>query len=233
MGLILCVAGQRLQVYGNEIGTAGNSAVLMSLEPLVTSLVAAVFLKEHLGPRRLAGFALGMTGVALLNGALRPDFQMISISASLLFIGSFICEALYSVIGKPVMMRASMMKMLAISLAIGTGINLLIDGRSTFLAAKGLSPTAWLLVLFLGVICTAVGYIVWFIVIRECPLNVAALTVFAQTVFGVALAAIWIGERLRWEHLFGSLAIASGLAVGLSGQLRGKPGGKSEARSPN
>jgi drug/metabolite transporter (DMT)-like permease len=220
MGLILCVVGQRLQVYGNQIGTAGNSAVLMSLEPLVASLVAALFLKEHLGPRRLTGFALGMTGVALLNGAWRPDFQMINLSASLLFIASFICEALYSVMGKPIMMRASMMKMLAISLAVGTGTNLLIDGESTFLAAKGLSPTAWLLIVYLGIICTAVGYIVWFIVIRECPMNVAALTIFAQTVFGVAIAALWIGEKLRWEHLFGSIAIASGLAVGLSGQLR-------------
>ena len=30
MGLVLYVLGQRLQVYGNEIGTAGNSSVLMA-----------------------------------------------------------------------------------------------------------------------------------------------------------------------------------------------------------
>src|SRR3954466_7287816 len=52
MGLTLFVLGQRLQVYGNQIGTAGNSAVLMAIEPLVTTLAAALFLKEHLGPRR-------------------------------------------------------------------------------------------------------------------------------------------------------------------------------------
>jgi len=230
MGLLLYVVGQRLQVYGNEIGTAGNSAVLMSLEPLVASVVAALFLKEHLGPRRLAGFALAMAGVALLNGAWRPDFQMINLSASLIFVSSFICEALYSVIAKPIIMRASMMKMLTISLAVGTAVNLLIDGKSTFLAAKTLSPTAWLLLAGMGVVCTAVGYTVWFIVIRECPVNVAALTIFAQTIFGVAIAALWVGEKLRWEHLFGSLAIISGLAVGLSGQLRGKEIPKSEVR---
>jgi len=232
MGLVLSVVGQRLQVYGNEIGTAGNSAVLMSLEPLVTSVVAALFLKEHLGPRRLAGFALAMAGVALLNGAWRPDFQMIHLSASLLFVSSFICEALYSVIGKPIMMRASMMKMLALSLGVGTGVNLLIDGKSTFQAAQALSPDAWLLLAGMGVICTAVGYVVWFMIIRECPVNVAALTVFAQTVFGVAIAALWVGEKLRWEHLFGSLTIITGLVVGLSGQIHGKLLRKSEARNP-
>jgi len=60
MGLMLYVGGQRLQVYGNELGSAGNSAVLMAVEPLLTSVAAAIFLREHIGPRRLGGFILGM-----------------------------------------------------------------------------------------------------------------------------------------------------------------------------
>src|SRR5690349_10453182 len=42
MGVLLYVLGQRLQVYGNEIGTAGNSAILMALEPLITTIAAAI-----------------------------------------------------------------------------------------------------------------------------------------------------------------------------------------------
>src|SRR5712691_3128265 len=48
MGLLVYVLGQRLQVYGNQLGTAGNSAVLMSLEPLIASLAAALFLRERI-----------------------------------------------------------------------------------------------------------------------------------------------------------------------------------------
>jgi len=62
MGLLLFVLGQRLQVYGNHLGTAGNSAVLMAVEPLMTSLAAALFLREHIGPRRLAGFPWAWPG---------------------------------------------------------------------------------------------------------------------------------------------------------------------------
>ena len=68
MGVILFVVGQRLQVYGNYLGRAGDSAVLMAFEPLVTSVVAAIFLHEHIGPRRWIGFGLGLSGVALLHG---------------------------------------------------------------------------------------------------------------------------------------------------------------------
>jgi len=220
MGVLLYVLGQRLQVYGNEIGTAGNSAILMALEPLITSVAAGVFLREHIGPRRIAGFGLGLLGVAILHGVWRSDFRFISLSASLIFVSSFVCEAGYSVLGKSIVMRASVMKMLGISIAVGTGMNLLIDGRRTFEAAAHLSSQGWWLLSALAIICTVVGYTVWFVVIRECPINVAALTIFAQSIFGAALAAFWVGEKLHWGHLAGSLIIAAGLLLGLSRQIK-------------
>jgi drug/metabolite transporter (DMT)-like permease len=220
MGMMLYVGGQRLQVYGNESGSAGNSAVLMAVEPLLTSVAAAIFLREHIGPRRLAGFALGMVGVGLLNGVGRADFQWTSMTASLIFLSSFVCEAAYSVLGKPIVTRASPMKMLAISMLVGTAANLLIDGRDTFAKAQSLGLNAWLLIAALAVICTAVGYSVWFIVIRDCPINVAALTIFSQAVFGVIIAAVWVHEKLHWGQLWGSLAILVGLVLGLSRQIK-------------
>src|SRR5258706_15668980 len=84
MGLILFVIGQRLQVYGNELGTAGNSAVLIGLEPPAASLGAAIFLREHIGPRRLSGFALGMFGVALLHRIGRPDLYWTRVAGRLI-----------------------------------------------------------------------------------------------------------------------------------------------------
>ena len=229
MGLILVVLGQRLQVYGNQMGSAGNSAVLMAVEPLIASLAAAMFLREHIGPRRLVGFALGMCGVVLLNGVWRQDFQWTGLVPSLIFISSFVCESAGSVIGKPIVGRASVMKMLALALLAGTVVNLLIDGPATLTSARALPFQAWCLLLGLAVICTAIGYSVWFIVIRECPVNVAALTIFAQSVFGVAFAALWVGEKLHWGQLLGSVAIVAGLVLGLSRQIqRPDPAGAAE-----
>ena len=219
MGVMLFVLGQRLQVYGNYLGRAGDSAVLMAFEPLVTSVVAGIFLLEHIGPRRWIGFGLGLSGVALLHGVWRADFRWAGLGASLIFISSFLCEALYSVMGKPIVIRSSVMKMLAISLVAGTAANLAIDGRLTFAAAQTLPAQSWLILLALATICTAIGYSIWFIVIRDCPVNVAALTVFAQSVFGVGLAAVWLREPLHWGQLLGCCAIVAGLVLGLSRQL--------------
>ena len=220
MGFVLYVLGQRLQVYGNHLGMAGNSSVLMAVEPLLTSVAAAMFLREHIGPRRWMGFTLGIAGVALLNGVWRKDFTWTSLTASLIFISSFICEAAYSVVGKTIVMRASVMKMLALSLLAGTAVNLLIDGGSTITAARQLSGQMWVLLVAMATICTAVGYSLWFVIIKEFSLNVAALTIFAQPVFGVFIAAIWLKERLHWGQFWGSLTIVAGLVLGLSRQIK-------------
>src|SRR5512133_3205542 len=161
MGVVLFVIGQRLQVYGNQVGSAGNSSVLMAVEPLLTSLAGAFFFRERIGPRRLAGFALGLTGVALLNRVWQPDFKLVGLAPSLIFLSSFICEAAYSVLGKSVIERVSVMKVLAISLLAGLGLNLLIDGPTTVMAAQKLSLVSWMLLIALAIVCTAIGYALW------------------------------------------------------------------------
>ena len=48
MGLVVFMLGHRLQVYGNNLGSAGDSSVLMAMEPILTSVAAAIFLRETL-----------------------------------------------------------------------------------------------------------------------------------------------------------------------------------------
>lgn len=220
MGVVVYVIGQRLQVYGNQLGTAGNSSVLMAVEPLLTSVGAAWFLREHIGPRRIAGFLLGVFGVLLLNRVWSPDFHWTGFGATAIFVSSFFCEAAYSVVGKKLVEKSSVMKMIGISLIVGTLVNLAIDGPATFEAAKALQPKAWVLLVIMAVVCTVVGYSVWFVVVKECPVNVVALTVFSQAVFGVAVAAVWVGERPHWGQVLGSMSIVAGLILGLSRQIR-------------
>jgi drug/metabolite transporter (DMT)-like permease len=214
--------GHRLQVYGNSLSQASNTAVLMAIEPLVAGIAAALFLREHIGPRRMVGFAFGLLGVLLLNGVWRRDFQWAGLFASLIFMSSFICEAAFSIIGKPLIARVSPVKMVALSLLVGTAANLLIDGRQTLSAAVALPGLQWVLVLVLAWVCTAFGYVFWFLVIREGEVNVAALTIYAQPVFGVVMAKIWVGEQLHWGHLWGSWAIVMGLLIGLSRQIKSR-----------
>ena len=212
--------GHRLQVYSNKLNTAGNSSVLMGMEPLLTSVAAAIFLKEHIGPRRWMGFVLALLGVGLLNGLLRSDFQWASLTASAIFVSSFLCESVYSVLGKSLIERAGMIKILTVALLFGTLGNLVIDGRQTYEAVRTMPPHFWWMILYLATICTAFGYAIWFVIIRETDVNVLALTIFVQPEAGVAIAGLWLHEPLHWGQLWGSLAIVAGLVLGLSRQVK-------------
>jgi len=220
MGLVVFMLGHRIQVLGIQLGSAGNSAVLMGVEPLVTSVAAAIFLREHIGPRRWCGFGLGMVGVALLNGLNGGGFKMAGLGASLIFISCFICEAVFSIMGKPLMANSGKMKILGIGLLFGTAANLLIDGRETYAAARVMPLQAWWMVLYMALICTAIGYAIWFVVIEESDVNVVALTIFAQPVAGLLIAMLWLHEVPHWGQFWGSLAIIAGLVVGLSRQIK-------------
>ena len=220
MGLIVFMLGHRLQVYGNKLNSAGNSSVLMGMEPLLTSVAAAIFLREHIGPRRWLGFALGLLGVALLNGLLRPDFQLASLTASAIFVSSFLCESVYSVLGKSLIERAGMLKILTLALLFGLVGNLSIDGRQTYDAVRSMPAHFWWMILYLATVCTAFGYAIWFVIIKETDVNLVALTIFVQPLAGVAIAAFWLREPLHLGQLWGSLAIVAGLVVGLSRQIK-------------
>ena len=214
MGLLVFTAGPRLQVLGVHLGNAGDSSVVIGLEPLVTAVAAALFLREHVPARRWVGFALGLTGIILLNGAWHLDLKTASLWANLVFLSSFVCESAYSVVGKPLLQHCSPIKLIASSLFWGAGLNVLLDGRAALTRAPALTATDWANLAFLVLVCTLLGYTLWYLVIRECDVNLAALTILVQPIFGVLAAAWFLGEALHWGQLWGTLVVLTGLVLG-------------------
>ena len=220
MGVLVFCLAPRLQIEGVHRGQAGDTSLLMALDPLITALPAAFFLREHVPVRRWWGCAVGMIGVVLLSRVWSGEAApMRGLLANTLFIASFFCESAYSVFGKPLLHRCNPLKLLTLGVTTGTIANLLLDVTldhgATFKAVTTINATAWLLVVYLAIICTVVGYTLWYVVIRETQVNVTGLTVLVQPLAGLFISVIWLGERLHWGQLWGSAAILVGLAVGM------------------
>jgi drug/metabolite transporter (DMT)-like permease len=219
MGAIVFAAAPRLQIEGVHRGQAGDTSLLIALEPLFVALAAAVFLRERIAPRRWWGFGLGMIGVVLLSNIWGQEIEPLhGLIANLLFVSSFVCETAYSVMGKPLLERSGALKLLGAAALAGTVVNLLLDwlnGTNTLAAAQTLPLNAWALMLYLAIICSVAGYSLWYVVIRETEVNVTGLTVFVQPLAGFALAVIWLKEPVHAGQFWGSLVIVAGLIVGL------------------
>src|SRR5438105_2487729 len=169
MGIFVFCMAPRLQIEGVHRGQAGDTSLLIALDPLITSIAAAIFLREQIAPRRWWGCTLGMFGVILLSQVWLKNAQPLhGLLANLIFISSFFCEAVYSVLGKPALERVGTLKLLGSGLLAGTMLNVAIDlltGTPTFADAQLLPTKAWLLLLYLAAVCTLLGYSLWFVVI--------------------------------------------------------------------
>ena len=215
IGALVFCCGPRMQTAGVQMGQAGDAALLMALEPLIGAVAAALILHEHVARRRWLGFAFGVLGVALISKAWEADFHWGQLAANGLILASLFTETAYSVIGKPVLEKAGPFKLLAVGLFVGTALNLAWDGPKVAAEASHLTPFAWSLVLYLAVICTVIGYGLWFVILRETPMNITVMSIFIQPVAGLIIAILCLGEHPHWGQLWGSVAIISGLVLGL------------------
>jgi drug/metabolite transporter (DMT)-like permease len=215
MGLLVFVVTPRLQVMATQAGQAGDMSVLVALEPLVITLAAALFLRERVPLTRWIGFLFGMIGVILLSNIWQPGFRLASLGANLMFISSFFCGAAFSVMGKPLIERAGFLKVITLALAAGALMNLALDGPSTVVVARQMPVHAWLEIGYLSTLCTAIGFAVWFAAMRVLPVNAMAMTIFVQPFAGTVIAIWLLGEQPHLGQLWGGLAIATGLVLGL------------------
>jgi drug/metabolite transporter (DMT)-like permease len=216
MGVIVFVLSPRLQVLGVHLGKAGDSSVVVGLEPLVTAVVAAVWLREHVPARRWAGFLLGLAGLVVLNGGWRLELAAMPLLANLIFVSSFLCESGYSVLAKPLLGTIHPLRLIASSVFAGTAVNLILDGPAALAAIPRLTVGDWANLGYLALVCSLIGYALWLYVIRETDVNLAALTILAQPVFGVLAAAVLLSEPMHWGQAWGTMVILVGLCLGFT-----------------
>ena len=154
-----------LQYTGVAYAGAGVSAVLVTgLIPVLTGLAGTVILKESFNMKKGLGITLGLVGVVLiaLPKLLVSNVDWLFFVGVLCLLGNAVCWSLYSTlsrrlmkrIGKPIMVTAyttffGMLFLLPMSLTANWG------------TVAALSSSQWWSILYLAVICSSGGYLLW------------------------------------------------------------------------
>lgn len=105
-GLFGVAINQLFFFHGLNLSSAINSGIIMTINPIMVLILAAIFLKEKLTFAKIAGITLAATGAILLtlNGG---KFNFISIRGDVfLFLNAF-SYAIYLIISKPLMKKYS------------------------------------------------------------------------------------------------------------------------------
>lgn len=218
--LFLCSV---LMVYGNQIfftggiklTTATNTALIVALGPLASSLLAALVFRERLSAARIAGIALGLIGV----GAVvlhRPGAGVGQAGIGDAMVGASVLS--FAIGGVMVQRLARGLDAIAISwgiYTIGTGLLILhaaFSGIDTRIFSAGAGP--WSLLLFSGIAATAIGNLIWNRSIGILGISRTALYLNWVPLFAITFAVLFLGEPMSWWLVLGFACVVCGTWLG-------------------
>jgi drug/metabolite transporter (DMT)-like permease len=190
---------------------ASYLAVMNGMVPLWSAIVAAPVLKEPLGARRIAGFVLGLTGVALIVnlGPVALDFWTV-----LAALAGMAGAAFWGWAG--VIIRQRTGRVPAMSLATGSIVfttALLFPAWLTLPPVAAWTPQATTALIALGVLCTGLGYLPFFTLVRDIGPTRTLSVGLAVPVLGIFWGWLLLGETITLVMLAGAALVLIALAL--------------------
>jgi drug/metabolite transporter (DMT)-like permease len=199
---------------------AGYASVLNATAPMFAAVVGFYWLKDNLSLVAVLGLIVGFIGVLLLSLARQnTDFE-----TSLLPILAALCATLlYGVAACLTKRYLQGVNPLAIATGSQCFAVLVLAPLSLFFwPATMPSIQSWWQVLALGVVCTAIAYILYFRLIANVGAAKAITVAYLVPVFGVLWGMTFLNEYLTPGMWFGAALVLLGVAL-TTGLIRRRP----------
>ncbi len=205
--------------WGQTQIPSGLASILNSTTPLFTVVLAHFLTRdERLTANRVAGVLFGVAGVAVMIGSDALAGLGVHVLAQVAVLGaafSYACAGIFGrrFQGTPPLITAAgqvtgtSLMMLPIMLAVDRPWTLPMPGLRTWGAMVGLA-----------LLCTAVGYVIYFRILAKAGATNLLLVTFLIPVSALLLGTWILGEQLDLKHFAGMGLIALGL-----GAIDGRP----------
>jgi drug/metabolite transporter (DMT)-like permease len=204
--------------------STGLSSILNATVPLFGALVAWLWLKERPGFSRGVGLGVGFVGAALLSWE-KASFHTGGTGwAVLACLGATLCYGVAASYTKKYLTGVPPLA-IATGSQMGATLGLSIPMMLSW-PAQTPSTQAWMAVLAVAFLCTAVAYILFFRLIEKAGPSKTLTVTFLIPVFGLLYGATLLGEQITPHMLGGGLVVLCGVALAtgwVSWPLRSKP----------
>lgn len=209
---------------------AGRSSVLVWTAALWTVPIAAIALKEHMTPRRWAGLAAGITGIALVFEPWQFDWSNGEIVLGhVLLIGSAVLQAAVIVHTRWHRWETSPTAALPWQLLVAAIILVV------FAVAREAAPEIeWslgfgLIVAYQALFAT--GFAAWAkqVVVLSLQATTVSLVLMGIPMVGLLSSLVALGETVSWVGILGVLGIGAGVTISILAERGGARGVPSPA----
>lgn len=202
------VCGFTLFQAGSNIAqsytTATQAAMIQSIIPVLTAILAAVVLRERPSGRRVAGIALSLAGVCAVVLVTAPGESGSSpVLGGVIMLAAVSTWAIYTVLAKR-LTGADLLQVTAYSTTFGALFLLpLALFESGGLVVPVISAGGWLSIAYLGVMSSALACLLYNHSLEHLEANQAATFINLVPIVGVLVAVLFLGEPLNGWQLAG------------------------------
>lgn len=201
-----------LIVWGQTQITGGLASILNATAPLWTVILAHFFTRdERLTGNRLGGVIIGLAGVSVMVGTDALEGIGLNVVAQLAVIAAALSYAFAGIYGKrfrgqpPIVTATGQVSASTLLLA---PIMLIVD-RPWVLATP--PPVSLSAVLGLGILSTALAYIIYFYLLARAGATNLLLVALLIPMSALLLGALFLGENVQAVDLAGMAMIGAGL----------------------
>ncbi len=196
---------------------AGVAAIIASSMPLCVAALGRIFLGQRLAPMALAGLVAGFVGVLVIMLArLGHGLDLRGVGACIVGV---LALAVATLTLRNAAASGSLWIVVGLQMLVGTAA--LLPASLAFETWQVSSPPSFLFALAYSVLVSGVAAtMIWFIVVRRIGATRAATFHFLNPFFGVAIAALILGEDVTVRDVLGVAIIMAGI---LAVQLAPRP----------
>ena len=230
LALLGAFPAQVLMTWGTQYSLASNSAILTLTLPVMTAIFAFLILKEKMNRIRWLSFIIAIIGVLLISSG---DIKQLNFSSkyaigNLLIFLAIIGNSYYNVGCKRVSKSYSEIEMVFytyIVIVILLTPLVIIYEPDVFARIPAFTIQTWTGMTLLTIFHNFLSMVLFFKALKVLDAMQVALSNYLITLFGLPIAAIWLGEALGAQAIMGGvLVLASTLLITIADYKMSKGG---------
>lgn len=209
------VAGYHISLnYAETTLSAGLSSLLIAFGPIFIVVLSYLLLRENAGSRVILGLMLATAGTVILSlGTIRfSDFS--SLTGVFEALITALCYALFTVVGKPLVHKYGSAPTTILAALVGTTMMAPLISGTFFEQVSTLSAGAWVGVLYLSLLSTVFGYLMFYGLVGRGAVSRLSIQLYLIPIVGVVGGALLLGEAITPAVIVGGAMMI--VAVGVS-----------------
>jgi len=212
---IIAVFHLWIQITGLKFTSAVNTGWIVGMSPVFIAILSVIVFKEKFFKTKIVGITIAFSGLVLLVS--RGDFSsvgFISHKGDLLVLASAFTWSVYSMVNKKITINYSpTMTILFLFLMMAVIIAPFTISVNAFSSVMHLSFQGWMSILFLGIFCSGIAYVLWARSLKKLEASETGVFLYFEPFVTVLSAWFILDEKITLMIILSGLIITIGVIL--------------------